>query len=388
MSTPSTPNGPVRIGFVGLSAGGWASGAIAPSLLDPEVRKQFKVVAISTTNAESAAASAKKYSEYFGHDVKAYHGDVEQILSDPDVDLLAIAVKPNYHRSIAEKAIAHGKPFFLEWQAGKGVEDTLELARLAHEKGVKSLVGLQGRQTNVIKKLKKLFEAGKVGRLLSTNVNLLIPRSMGIFAPNIIASYAHVVEKNSKVTLVSSVLAHFLEIFLQTLGPLSRVSASGTILFPTVAVVDDVTHEPTGKTLPNQYPDHITVTGVLRDSGAWVTITIRLGHPSGPGRTELLWEIDGEDGTIKVDTRPVGSILSAHDPEHIYLNGEKLPWITAEDGEAFESPVPFIKSAWLEFSKGKENGGNFMDIHDAAKHRQVLEAIETSLFDGGRWIDL
>lgn len=269
------------------------------------------------------------------------------------------------------------------------MEDTLELARLASEKGVKSLVGLQGRQTNVIKKIRNIVESGKIGRLLSVNVNLLFPRSMGIWAPNNIARYAHIVDRSNKVTLISSAFAHFLEIFLQTLGPLSRVSASGTILFPTVTIVDDVTHEPTGKTLPNQYPDHITVTGVLRDSGAWVTITIRLGHPSGPGRTELLWEIDGEDGTVKVeDTRPVGGLLSAHDPEHIHLNGEKLNWITAEDGEAYDNPVPFIKSAWLEFSKGKENGGHFMDINDAAKHRQVLEAIEASLFEGGRWIDL
>ncbi|KAF5332708.1 hypothetical protein D9611_005239 [Ephemerocybe angulata] len=364
MASTTTPNGPVRIGFVGLSSGGWAATAIAPALLDPEVRKQFKVVAISTTNAGSAAASATKYSEFFGHEVKAYHGDVEHILSDPDVDLLAIA-------------------------AGKNVEDTLELARLASEKGVKSLVGLQGRQTNVIKKIRNIVESGKIGRLLSVNVNLLFPRSMGIWAPNNIARYAHIVDRSNKVTLISSAFAHFLEIFLQTLGPLSRVSASGTILFPTVTIVDDVTHEPTGKTLPNQYPDHITVTGVLRDSGAWVTITIRLGHPSGPGRTELLWEIDGEDGTVKVeDTRPVGGLLSAHDPEHIHLNGEKLNWITAEDGEAYDNPVPFIKSAWLEFSKGKENGGHFMDINDAAKHRQVLEAIEASLFEGGRWIDL
>ena len=89
--TPSNDTPIIRIGFVGLSSTGWAAMALAPSLLDPEVKKRFKVVAISTTSAESAAAAASKYSEFFGHEIKAYHGDASQIASDPEVDLVAIA---------------------------------------------------------------------------------------------------------------------------------------------------------------------------------------------------------------------------------------------------------------------------------------------------------
>lgn len=80
--------------------------------------------------------------------------------------------------------------------------------------------------------------------------------------------------------------------------------------------------------------------------------------------------------------------ISAHDPEHIYLNGEKLQWNVEKDGEAYENVIPFLKSMWLEYLRGKEGGGEFLDIDDAVRRKEVLHAIETSLFEGGRWIDI
>ncbi|KAF5332833.1 hypothetical protein D9611_005240 [Ephemerocybe angulata] len=379
--------GPIKLGFVGLSADGWASMALGPSLLDPQVRERYRLVAIATTNETSAKASARKYSELFGHEIKAYH-NVDALAADPDVEFVAISVSPAHHNNIVPKVIARGKPFFLEWQPGKGIEDTKTFAKLAREKGVESFIGVQGRQSNALKKIKRILETGTIGKLFSVNINLLFPREMNVLAPNCLERYAWVLEKDSDLNLVTA-LGHFLDNFTQVLGPLSRVSASGTTLFPTIFLVDNTTHEPTGKTVPSHFPDHITITGVLKDSGAWVTINLRLGHPSTPGRTQLLWEIDGEKGAVKLeDTRPMGAHINSHDPESIYLNGEKLVWSVKEDGEAFESPTPFLRSAWLEFLKGKEGGGYFMDIEEAVKHRELLQAIETSLFDGGRWIKL
>lgn len=191
------------------------------------------------------------------------------------------------------------------------------------------------------------------------------------------------------MTLLNTVSAHALDHLFQALGPLSRLSASATTLYPTVAVVDDNTGHPTGKILQSQFPDHITVTGVLKDSNAWTTIIIRQGHASTPGRTQLLWDIDGEEGTLKVeDTQALGWIISAREPESILLNGEKLAWNIEEDGERADKVVHFLKSTWLEFLKGREGVGRYASIDDAVKLKEVLFAIETSLENGGRWIDL
>lgn len=205
----------------------------------------------------------------------------------------------------------------------------------------------------------------------------------------VIIRFSHLIEMSlSGITILSAALAHFLEIFIQVLGPFARISANGTTRYPVSTIVDNLTGEPTGKSVPSVFPDHITITGVLKESGAWVTIVLRFSQPSVSGRTQLDWQIDGEDGVIKVeDNRPMGANISAHDPESISLNGERLPWNTDVDGEAFESPTPFLRNTWLEFLKGKEGGGNYLDIHDAVKFKEFIEAIETSLFDSGRWID-
>ncbi|KAJ3541984.1 hypothetical protein NMY22_g3679 [Coprinellus aureogranulatus] len=359
------------------------------ALQDPAVRAHFKLVAISTTNETSALSSATHYSEIFGHPIKAYWGDASQIANDPEVDLVAMSVKVPYHKEIALKVIEAGKDFFLEWQAGRSVEETRELAEKARERGVRSLIGLQARHGGILKKAKEIVEEGKLGTLLSVNANFLLPREAAM-TPHVLAKLRYTLDPENHVNLVNIPGGHFFDAFFHVLGPLARIRATGTILYPTVTLLDDTTSEPTSTTLPATYPDHITVNGILKDSGAWVTVTMRQGHKSTPGRTQLLWEVDGEDGTLKIeDTRMLGMNVGFHDPEHLFFNGEEVIWDAEKEGhEKYESPAPFLRDNWLAFYKGKENGANYMDIEGAVKHREFLAAIETSLQEGRRWIDL
>jgi predicted dehydrogenase len=141
---------PIKVGFVGLSSTGWASIALAPSLL---LSSSFDLTAVSTTSAVSAAASAKKYSELVGHPVKAYHGDASQIAADPDVDLVVVSIKAPYHKAALLPAIEAGKNVFVEWPAGIGLQESSEIADAARLKGVKTMVGLQGRHSPVARKV-------------------------------------------------------------------------------------------------------------------------------------------------------------------------------------------------------------------------------------------
>ena len=145
---------PIRVGFVGLSATGWASTRLAPSLLQPSLQNKYKIVAVSTTSEASSTASAKKHSEQLGYTVKAYHGDTTHIASDTDVDLVVVSIKTPYHKPAVLPVIAQKKNFFLEWPAGRGLQETLEIAEAAHKQGVKSIVGLQARNSPVIKKVR------------------------------------------------------------------------------------------------------------------------------------------------------------------------------------------------------------------------------------------
>jgi predicted dehydrogenase len=145
---------PIKVGFVGLSATGWGSIAHAPALLRPSLSSSYTLTAVSTTSEASASASAKKYSEVVGHPVKPFHGDTSKIASDPDVDLVAVAVKAMSHEDAVLPAIEAGKDVFVEWPAGVGLKGVSVIAEAARKKGVRAMVGLQGRQAPIVKKVK------------------------------------------------------------------------------------------------------------------------------------------------------------------------------------------------------------------------------------------
>jgi predicted dehydrogenase len=141
---------PINVGFIGLSVSGWADGILGPTLIK---NPSYKLVALSTTSPTSAEAAAKKYSSLTNSTVKPYHGPSSQIANDPEVDLVAVSVKSPYHKEVAIPVLEAAKGLFIEWPAGRNTEETRELARLAKEKGVRNIVGLQGRYSRVVTKV-------------------------------------------------------------------------------------------------------------------------------------------------------------------------------------------------------------------------------------------
>ncbi len=131
---------PVRIGFIGLSGQGWASTMLAPPLLEEPLSSQYQLTAVSTSNAASASATAAKYASLLGTPVKPYHGSPEHIVSDPNVDLVAVSVKVTHHFENAMKVIDGGKDLFLEWPAGNGSEGDISVGQCREGKGASELL--------------------------------------------------------------------------------------------------------------------------------------------------------------------------------------------------------------------------------------------------------
>ncbi|KAK0212762.1 hypothetical protein DFS33DRAFT_1284417 [Desarmillaria ectypa] len=143
----------IRIGFIGLSGQGWASTMLAPPLLEDPLSSQYRLTTISTSNPASAEATAEKYTSLSGNLAKPYHGSPEHIVSDLNVDLVAVSVKATNHFENAMKVIDGGKDLFLEWPAGNGLKETSSLASAAREKGVRTIIGLQGRMDPIFRKV-------------------------------------------------------------------------------------------------------------------------------------------------------------------------------------------------------------------------------------------
>ncbi|KAF8953634.1 NAD-binding Rossmann fold oxidoreductase [Flammula alnicola] len=362
---------PIKVGFIGLSAKGWASSALAPSLLQPSLQGKYDLVAVSTTSEASAKASAEKYGVQVGHQVKAYHGDSSHIAGDPNVDLVVVSVKAPLHKQVVLPVIAAKKDFFIEWPAGANLKETLEIAEAAKTHGVKSFVGLQGRISPIMKKVKELIDSGAIGTVRSSTFIGLGQREHNVWPPVVSAGNAYLMDKKNGATVLSIAVGHQLDTSTFVLGDFSNINATATTIYP-IATIVDTDGKPTGETLPATIPDHYSISGVLK-SGALATIVWRTGYPSTKGRRTMLWEIDGEEGSIRLESDSL-AYINTHNPT-LYLNGEVVEVEGAET-----EVIGIVGAAWESYANGEK--GQYATIDDAVKNQRLLDAVNRSLAEG------
>src|SRR5947209_7213945 len=164
----SMPESTLGVGIIGVSTvRGWAATAHIPAL---RALPNFEIRALSAHSTESARAAG----ETFG--VSAVFSDHEQLVTRPDIDVVAVTVKVPHHRELVSAALAAGKAVYCEWPLGRDLEDARAMAALAAEKGVRTVVGLQARQAPAIQFVQELLGDGYVGEVLSTTmVGLSVP---------------------------------------------------------------------------------------------------------------------------------------------------------------------------------------------------------------------
>ena len=161
----------IRLAIIGLSASAvtsWASTAHLPYLLSARGRSKYKIVALCNSSLESAKAAIKAYGLDAAH-TKAY-GDPAALAADQDVDLIVCSTRVDTHYAVIKPAIEAGKAAFVEWPLTHDVQLSKELADLAAAKGVRTMVGLQGRIAPIVLRIKELVENGSLGKVLSSEV--------------------------------------------------------------------------------------------------------------------------------------------------------------------------------------------------------------------------
>src|SRR5881396_1196518 len=162
------PESTLGVGIIGVSpVRGWAATAHIPAL---RALPNYKIRALSAHSATSARAAG----ETFG--VSEVFTDHEQLVTRPDIDVVAVTVKVPLHREFVTAALAAGKAVYCEWPLGRDLDEARAMAALASEQGVRTIVGLQARQAPAIEFVQELLRDGYVGEVLSTTmVGLSIP---------------------------------------------------------------------------------------------------------------------------------------------------------------------------------------------------------------------
>src|SRR5256885_16924978 len=107
MTTQST----LGVGIMGVSpVRGWAATAHIPAL---RVLPNYEIRALSGHSAESARAAGERFG------VSAVFSDHKQLVTQRDIDVVAVTVKVPHHRELVSAALAAGKAAYCQWPLGR-----------------------------------------------------------------------------------------------------------------------------------------------------------------------------------------------------------------------------------------------------------------------------
>src|SRR5713101_9359828 len=193
------------VGIIGVNpAWGWAATAHIPAL---RALPNYEIRGLSSRSVESARAAG----EAFG--IKAVFPNHEQLVIQPDIDVVAVTVKVPHHRELVDAALAAGKAVYCEWPLGRDLEGARAMAALAAKQGVRTVVGLQARQAPAIAFVQELLSDGNVGEVLSTTmVGLSIPGDV------VVRANGYMLDKANGANLLTIPVGHSGDILNYVLG--------------------------------------------------------------------------------------------------------------------------------------------------------------------------
>ncbi|WP_238368482.1 Gfo/Idh/MocA family protein [Mesobacterium pallidum] len=267
----------LRVGVIGASPNGsWGSVAHLPALAAlPGVRAQ----AVSTAHAETARATADKYG------ISSAYGAPQDLVADPEVDLVTVAVRVPAHRDIVLAALAARKPVYCEWPLGRTTSEAAEMLAAARAAGVAHVVGFQARRSPAVRLARDMIAAGDIGTVTAAHLLHSVP--WGFSAPG----QSYLLDRDSGAHFLSIPGGHSLDTLGFMLGDVVEVTARLTG-GPEVA--------PSGVARPTATRGWI---GATMASGAEAGLTL-IGTP-GTG-TGIRLQISGTKGDLVLHSTPGG----------------------------------------------------------------------------------
>lgn len=356
---------PTRIGFIGLSAAGWGPSAHLPYL---QVSDKYEIVAVCNSSVESAQHAIELYK--LPSSTKAY-GDPNELAKDETVDLVVCSVRVDRHLLVIGPSLKAGKDVYVEWPLGKNLQDAKELLRLKNEGNVKfANVGLQARQSPMVKRLRNLIEEGKIGKVFSST--WVGQATNG--GETVSEDLEYIGRKEVGGNLLTIHFGHSVDYIQQVLG--SNFESSGSLLANQRHFVTLVKGD--GAVISSHHPktadDHIFVHGKLAKSGVVVSITLRGGKPF-KGTPGLVWTIYGEKGEIRVTSS--GPFLQIGYPDlavsiHDFAKDEVTEVEIPEDLEALPLPARNIARVYELQAEGVVN----CSFEDAVERHAFLDKVD------------
>ncbi|KIX09813.1 uncharacterized protein Z518_00894 [Rhinocladiella mackenziei CBS 650.93] len=367
----------IRVGFIGLNSssaktmsGQWATNAHLPYLTKSS---EYTITALCNSSMESA----KKVIERHGLDPAKVHayGDPESLANDPDVDLVVCSVNVAQHYTLCKPALLSGKMVFCEWPLASNMEQMKELANLASERHVKTMVGLQGRNGPYIQAIKnKIGDGpGQIGQILSTSVT--VQTHLGLALPQDVA-YLAKKEVGGNILTISAI--HLLDTLTSGLGEIKAFHSVVKNKRTTFALLDsnmkviDPAH-------PITSPDHVFVHGELEGD---IPFDFQLrGGPPFKNTPSLDWRIYAMKGEIRISS--MGGNLSTEKGvkfQVYHFDTEEVEDIELDKvfdendpGLGFQPPADNVARLYSAFAKGETD--KYLNFQQSLKWAEFIDKL-------------
>ena len=141
--------------------------------------------------AHAVGSRSLERAQHFAttHGVPRSYGDYDQLVADPDIDIVYVSSVNSEHRALAELAISTGKHVLIEKPIGVDADDARAIARAARAAGVFAMEAMWSRylpQTDVLRQLIEVEEFGEIRQVSADfGANFGTDHSAPVFRPEL-----------------------------------------------------------------------------------------------------------------------------------------------------------------------------------------------------------
>src|SRR5262247_90365 len=356
----------IRVGIVGATVtqggSGWGAHAHVPAL---KALPQYELKAVCTAHEDTAKASAALFGAERG-----FHR-FSDMAAHPEVDLIVVCVRVPGHRELVMAGLQAGKPVLCEWPLGKTLAEAQEMAGLARQRSLPTIVGLQARSAPAIMYARDLVRDGYIGDVLTAHLTCVVQaqlqRGPGRIWQGVRANGANV------LTITGG---HAIDALCAVLGEFAEVSARVATRIPQWRTLE-------GTPVTVDSPDSITVVGRMA-GGAEVAVNVA-AVPSNPGGNRI--EIYGREGTLVLladgsfNTGP-SQLLAGRGKEPMAPMPAPAKYALAPEGTPAGQPYN-VAQAYARAADALRGRGSFdVDFDLAVQRHRLIDAIERSAATG------
>lgn len=368
-----------RIGLLGFGAMGQTHAYAVHNL--PYFYRDLPFGARIAGMVTRSVEKSERICTQYGFD-RAY-ADEDELIADPEIDIIDICTPNCLHYETLKKAIAAGKAIYCEKPLCVSAEQAVHIAKLAVERGTVGHIVFNNRFLAPIRRARQLIDEGKLGRILSFRAEYLHNSALNI--------QKNAGWKQDKDVCGGGVLfdlgSHVIDLVYSLCGKFESVSGLSQIAYP-------VRIGMSGESWQTNADEAFYMTAVL-ENGACGTITAsKLATGS---NDDLSVEVIGERGALRFSLMEPNWLYfydaTAEDAPIGGMRGfTRIECVGRYPAPAGAFPSPKAARGWLEghvesmlhfLTQVNLGKSGHPDFADAAHVQAVMDAAYRSAESGG-----